>query len=80
MLFVPDPAFEDPAVQAQFIPFASAPNAKRVRSKEVKPKKHTKMMQGMNEWDPVAALRDMPVIVEFRKFIGLCAICSGSPV
>ena len=56
--FVPDPYFEDPAVQSQFISAASVPKARKVRTKEVKPKKHIKMMQDVEKWNPVESLRE----------------------
>ena len=32
-----------------------------MRNKESKPKRHIKMMEGIKEWDPVEALRNVPV-------------------
>ena len=60
--FVPDPYFEDPANHSQFIPSASLPKSRQKRkTQEPRPKRHIKMMHGCREWDPVNALRGIPV-------------------
>ena len=58
--FIADPFFEDPANHSQFVPSANIPKPRRIRG-EPKPKRHIKMMQGRDVWDPVEALRDLPV-------------------
>ena len=68
--FVPDPYYEDPAHHSQFIPTASVPKSKIRKGKEPKPKRHIKMMKGLKEWDPVEALRTVPVVgLDFGNLI-----------
>lgn len=58
--FIPDPFFEDPENHSQFVPSANIPKPRRIRG-EPKLKRHIKMLRGRDVWDPVEALRDLPV-------------------
>ena len=58
--FVPDPYFADPALYSRFVPTATVPKTRKKRSPP-KPKRHIKMMQGLNEWNPVEMLRNIQV-------------------
>ena len=58
--FVPNPIYEDPTIQAQFILTATVPQPWKKCSKEAKVKRHIKMMVGRKQWSAVDALREMP--------------------
>ena len=52
--------FEDHANHCQFVPCGNIHKPRR-RKGEPKPKRYIKMIKGRHVWDPVEALRDLPV-------------------
>lgn len=66
--FIPDPFYDIPAnqFQPQFAPAAGPSDARAKKGKkkatEPKIKRHIKLLQGQEPWDPVEALRRMPVV------------------
>ena len=66
--FVPNPFYENPAnwdpefMPPSFRPAATLPKKKRTGAPGApKPRRHIRMMKGKSEWDPVEALRSLPV-------------------
>ena len=64
--FIPDPYYENPAnwdprfMPPSFKPAATMPKKKRTGGTP-KPRRHIRMMKGKSEWDPLDALRSLPV-------------------
>ena len=58
--FVPDPYFADPAIYSQFILTATAPRTRKKRGPP-KPKRHIKMVKGLDKWDIVEFIRKIPI-------------------
>ena len=65
--FIPDPFFENPAnwdpefMPPVFTPAAVAPKSRKKRNAGPKIRRHIKIMKGKKEWDPIEALRNLPV-------------------